>query len=192
MIKTEDFEQVEVTSAAQLRLWLEDHHAQPEAVWLVTFKKHTGSRYVTRDEVLDELLCFGWIDGIRRKLDQDRTMQLISPRRVQHWARSYKERAARLQAEGRMLPPGIRAIEESNRAGLWDFMDDVDALVRPQDLESALAAYPDATRHFEAFPDASKRFVLRWIKLAKKLETREKRIERIAELAQRNERLPGS
>jgi uncharacterized protein YdeI (YjbR/CyaY-like superfamily) len=192
MTRTENFEQVEVSSARELREWLATHHGQPESVWLVTFKKHTGARYVSRDEVLDELLCFGWIDGIRRKLDADRTMQLISPRKVQHWAKSYKDRAARLIDEGRMEAPGLESIRRSREAGLWDFLDDVDALVVPDDLAEALEARTDARRHFDAFPPANRRFVLRWIKLARKSETRRRRIARIAELASRNERLPGS
>jgi uncharacterized protein YdeI (YjbR/CyaY-like superfamily) len=192
MTKTERFKKVEVTSAQQLRRWLESHHGQTESVWLVTLKKHTGATYVSREEVLDELICYGWIDGIRRKLDDDRTMQLISPRKAQHWALTYKERAVRLEAEGRMRSPGLRAIEESKRAGLWDFMDDVDALKTPGDLRAALEARPDAARYFEGLPPARKRFALRWIKLAKKPETRRRRIETVAELSSRNEPLPGS
>ena len=192
MTRTESFEQVEVSSTRELRRWLADHNTQPDSVWLVTFKKHTGARYVSRDEVLDELLCFGWIDGIRRKLDADRTMQLISPRKAQHWAKSYKDRAARLIEEGRMEAPGLESIRRSRESGLWDFLDDVDALIVPPDLAEALDARPDARRHFDAFPPANRRFVLRWIKLARKSETRRRRIARIAELASRNERLPGS
>ena len=188
----EDLERVQVESAEQLRAWLRANHGQDASVWLVTFKKHRGPTYVSRDEVLDELLCFGWIDGIRRKLDDDRTMQLISPRQVDHWAATYKARAARLIEEGRMHAAGLAAIERSKEAGLWDFLDDVDAMIVPEDLAWALDRLPDARRHFDAFPPASRRFVLRWIKLAKKPETRARRIERIAGLAARNERLPGS
>ena len=83
MIKTENFDQVEIASAEELRSWLLDHHQQSESVWLVTYKKSIPGKYVSRWEVLDELLCFGWIDGIRRKLDESRTMQLISPRKAQ-------------------------------------------------------------------------------------------------------------
>ena len=60
---------------------------------MVTFKKSEADKYVSRWDVLDELICFGWIDGIRRKLDDNKTMQLISPRKVEHWAKTYKERA---------------------------------------------------------------------------------------------------
>ena len=91
-----------------------------------------------------------------------------------------------------MRDPGLEAINRSKRAGLWTFLDDVDALRIPDDLASALNAHPKAREHFDAFPPASRRFVLRWIKLAKKAETRQKRIDRIAQLAARNERLPGS
>ena len=69
MTKTENFEQVEVTSASELRDWLLLNHSQKESIWLVTFKKEVPEKYVSVQEVLDQLLCFGWIDGIRRKLD---------------------------------------------------------------------------------------------------------------------------
>lgn len=192
MTKTENFDQVQVASRQALREWLEEHHAQTESVWLVTFKKRVPAKYVSRDEALDELLCFGWIDGIRRKLDADRTMQLISPRKSDHWAQSYKDRAARLVEGGLMRSPGLDAIQRSKRAGLWSFLDDVDALEIPDDLAAALASQSDARDHFDGFPPASRRFVLRWIKLARKPETRRKRVEKIATLAARNERLPGS
>jgi len=192
MIKTESFDQVEIHSAEDLRSWLAEHHSQTDSVWVVTYKKHVADKYVSTGEVLDELLCFGWIDGIRRKLDADRTMQLISPRKAHHWAQSYKDRAARLEEAGKMTEAGRAAIERSKAAGLWDFMADVDALIKPDDLVEALAAYPDATRYFDAFPPASQRFVLRWIKLAKTEKTRAKRIAEIARLAAQNERLPGS
>jgi uncharacterized protein YdeI (YjbR/CyaY-like superfamily) len=192
MTKTENFAQVEVTSVQQLRDWLIANHSQQASVWLVTYKKHTGNRYVSIQAVLDELLCFGWIDGIRRKLDESRTMQLIAPRQAQHWAKSYKDRAAKLQAAGRMHPSGLNAIEASKHSGLWDFMDDVDALILPDDLVAGLKAHPGATDYFDTLANASKRFTLRWIKLAKTPATRAKRIERTSALAARNMKIPGS
>ncbi|MEN0003996.1 MAG: YdeI/OmpD-associated family protein, partial [Bacteroidota bacterium] len=147
--------------------------------------------YVSTGEILDELLCYGWIDGIRRKLDQDRTMQLLSPRKVQHWAKTYKDRAARLIEEGRMQPPGFQSIEASKANGLWNFMDDVDALIKPDDLVKALEAHPPALEHFNAFPDSVQRFTLRWIKLAKQASTRAKRIEKTATLAANGKKIPG-
>lgn len=116
-IPTERFEKVEVTSAGELRPWLETHHHREENVRLVTFKKHVGGQSVSVDQVLDELIAFGWIDGIRRKLDEDRTMQVIGPRQTRAWARCCKDRAARLIDEGRMRTPGLAAIEASKRNG---------------------------------------------------------------------------
>ncbi len=190
MIKTENFQQVEVSSAAELRAWLEVNHTQHESIWLVRYKKHIADKFVSPREVLDEILCFGWIDGIARKLDDDLTMQLLSPRRTQLWAKSYKDRAARLIREGRMQPAGLHAIEDAKRNGLWDAMNDVDALLMPDDLVVALEARPPAATAFAAAAPSYRRNVLRWIKQAKTPETRARRIEQAATLAARNEKVP--
>ena len=192
MVKTEKFDTLEITAPEELRSWLLRNHQQSESVWLVTYKKSELEKYVSRGEVLDELLCFGWIDGIRRKLDDKRTMQLISPRRVEHWARTYKERAAKLIDEGRMHKAGLQAIAASKSNGLWNFMDDVDNLIVPKDLSVALSKLEGAFDFFNAINDSSKRFVLRWIKLAKTDKTRKSRIAKIAQLSAKGEKLPGS
>ncbi len=192
MIKTENFSKLEITSSEELRDWLLENHAQAESVWLVTFKKSEGSKYVSRWDVLDELICFGWIDGIRRKLDDKRTMQLISSRRVEHWAKTYKERAARLIESGRMHEAGLKSIKDSKKSGLWNFMDDVDNLIIPKDLSTALSKKDDALTFFNSINDSSKRFALRWLKLSKTDKTRKNRIEKLVQLSARGEKLPGS
>jgi len=192
MIKTENFQKVEVSSNQELRSWLERNYSQKESVWLVIYKKTVPEKYLSTSEVLDELLCFGWIDGIRRKLDDSRTMQLISPRKAEHWAKSYKDRIAKLIKEGKVHAAGLRSIEIAKTNGLWDFMSDVDKLIVPKDLQKALAKYAGATEYFYAINDSSKRFVLRWIKLAKTEKTRNSRIMQIAELSVKGEKLKGS
>lgn len=192
MIKTENFVKIEITSCDELRSWLDQNHSQEEGVWLVTYKKCVPDKYLSRDEVLDELLCYGWIDGIRRKLDNMRTMQLISPRRVQHWAKTYKARANRLIMEQKMNQAGLDTIKRSKESGLWNFMDDVDNLIIPDDLRSALQLFPGAYEFFDNIHDSSKRFVLRWVKLAKTDKTRNNRIIKIAKLSSVGEKLPGS
>ena len=191
MVKTENFEQVEIESQAQLRAWLVKNNAQQKSIWLVTFKKQVPDKYVSMQEVLDELLCFGWIDGIRRKLDHDRTMQLIAPRKVEHWTKTYKDRYAKLERNGLIENAGKDSVLKSKAAGLWDFMDDVDALIKPEDFIKVFGEYENATNNFNAFGASSQRFVLRWIKLAKTAETRAKRIEQAAELADKNLKIPG-
>jgi uncharacterized protein YdeI (YjbR/CyaY-like superfamily) len=192
MIKTEHFEKVEVQSPEELRQWLLKNYTQKESVWLVTYKKSEAGKYVSREEVLDELLCFGWIDGIRRKLDETRTMQLIAPRKVQHWAKTYKDRAQKLMDEKRMHEAGLQSIQAGKESGLWNFMDDVDNLVIPDDLNAALQKLDGARDFFDQINDSSKRFVLRWIKLAKTEKTRKNRIKKIAHLSSIGEKLPGS
>ena len=189
MIETDRFENLEITSAAQLRDWLTHHHMRGVSVWLVTFKAQHAHQYVSREAVLDELLCFGWIDGLRRKLDDDRTMQLISPRRHQVWAKSYKDRAARLMADGRMAKAGLAAIAESKRQGLWDARADVDALIVPPDLARTLAASAAAAENFVAFAPSYRRNVLRWLATAKTVVTRVKRIDIIVMHAAKGEKV---
>ena len=192
MVKTESFEKVEIQSTKDLNKWLLKHHEQEASVWLVTFKKSEPGKYVSVQEVLDELLCFGWIDGIRRKLDDKRTMQLISPRKTQHWAKTYKDRVSKLIKEGRMHEAGLKSIQESKKNGLWNFMDDVDQLIYPKDLVRAFENNETAQQFFDEINDSSKRFALRWLKLAKTETTRKKRIMQLVELSKNGEKLPGS
>lgn len=190
MIKTEAFAQIEVASPTALHDWLQKHHTQPQSIWLVTFKKHVADKYVSVDQVLDALIAYGWIDGIRRKLDADRTMQLIAPRKMQIWAQTYKDRAARLIDAGVMQPAGLSAIAASKACGKWDAMADVDALAVPDDLAMALAANLPATQNFAAFSPSSRRNMLRWIAGAKQPATRAKRIGLTATLAAKGEKVP--
>ena len=88
---------------------MEGHCRQRDGVWIVTFKKAVTDKYIPPGEILDALVAYGWCDGIKRRVDDERSMQLVSPRRTQPWARSYKDRADRLTAESRMRPTGIDA-----------------------------------------------------------------------------------
>jgi uncharacterized protein YdeI (YjbR/CyaY-like superfamily) len=190
MIKTEAFEEIEVESASELRDWLAAHHGIGRSVWLVTRKKRPGAAYIPTDAVLDELVAFGWVDGIRRKRDDDRTMQLISPRKQQAWALTYKQRAERLEAEGRMEAAGRAAIAAAKAAGRWDETAGVDALTVPDDLAAALDAAPDAADFFHNAAPSYRRNVLRWLHLAKRPDTRAGRVAKIVATSARREKLP--
>ena len=190
MIATDRFKQVAIDSVDDLRAWLAINHVSDDSVWLVTFKKVVPEKHVSRAQVLDELLCFGWIDGLMRKIDDRQVMQLISRRRVQHWAQSYKDRAARLIADERMQPAGFAAIERSKREGLWNAMADVDALLIPADLAEALDGSPPARAHFEGFAPSYRRNVLRWIDLAKTEATRTRRVALTVETAAKKTKMP--
>ncbi len=190
MIATDKFEKVQVTSPLELREWLSMHHGQTDSVWLVTFKKQAGDKYVSIEQVLDQLLCFGWIDGVRRKLDDDRTMQLVGPRRHQAWAKTYKDRAARLISDGLMAASGLAAIEASKQRGLWNVTAEVDALTVPEDLAASLNASVGAREYFDLAAPSYRRNVLRWIFSAKTAETRQKRIAKTAMASASRERIP--
>jgi uncharacterized protein YdeI (YjbR/CyaY-like superfamily) len=179
---------VEVTSEAELWAWLEAHHTGP-SVWLVTWKAAHRDKYLSRDQVLDALIAYGWIDGRRMKLDDARTMQLIAPRAQQVWARSYKIRAERLLAEGRMAAPGLAALEAAKTGDTWAHSDPTDDLVMPDDLRDALSARR-AVAWFEASAPSYRRNVLRYIAQAKRPATRAKRIAQVADHAARGEKLP--
>ena len=178
---------MEVTSRRQWRDWLVQNHTQTESIWLVTYKKHTGSRYLPYDDVVEEALCFGWIDSLPRKLDSDRTMLLLSPRRPKSpWSKLNKERVAKMLAQGLMTSAGQEKINQAKADGAWTFLDDVEALIIPDDLATALAANAQAKIYFEGFSPSAKKGILQWIKSAKQASTREKRITKTVELAAQN------
>ena len=190
MIRTEDFAQVAIESLDDLRAWLSQNHDSPDSVWIVRYQKSVPDKFVDRLDMLDELLCWGWVDGLARKLDDRRTMQLISRRRQQTWSQSYKDRVEHLTAAGRMALPGLAAIAQSKTLGLWDAYAEVDLLEVPQDMRAALDAQPDAAAFFDAATPSYRRNVLRWIHNAKRPETRVVRIAKALEASARRAKLP--
>jgi len=191
MRETEDMKKIEIKSFEEVHDWLRKNHESEESYWLITYKKDTSpEKYVSRFDVLDELIAFGWIDGIRRKLDDERTMQLISRRKQQNWAKSYRERADKLIEQERMQPPGLASIEEAKINGTYIIMEDVDSLSVPMDLKILLNKEATAKRYFAACPPWYRRNILRWLASAKKPETRASRILKIVENCSKEERIP--
>ena len=178
---------ITIESTADLRKWLAAHHATSSSVWLVRYRKHTGDRHVSWSELVDELLCYGWVDSLPRKLDDERTMIRISPRNPKsNWSGINKDKVARLRREGRMTPAGEALVEQAQANGCWTFLEDVEQLIVPPDLAEALDATGKAAYYYDRFPDSSKRGILEWIKTAKTAATRDKRIRETAEKAARN------
>ena len=186
---SDTFQRVQISAAQELWDWLEGNHAQTDSVWLVTWKAAHPEHYVSRDEVLDALIAYGWIDGRRMALDASRTMQLISPRKQHAWAETYKKRAEKLEAQGRMMGPGRAKLTASRQAGQWNASQQIDRLELPDDLLQALHSQ-DALNWWEAAAPSYRRNVLRWIETAKKPETRRKRIETVSMRAGKGEKVP--
>lgn len=171
------------------RSWLAEHHARDEGVWLIRYKKAAGKPTVSYDEAVEEALCFGWIDSLARKLDDERTMLYFAPRKAgSGWSRPNIERVERMTKAGKMTPAGQAKIDAAQADGSWNALDDVENLVVPDDLAEAFARYPGTADHWEAFPRSAKRGILEWIANAKREPTRRKRVEETARLAQQNER----
>lgn len=186
---SETGECVQVEHRQEWREWLTQHHARSNGIWLVTFKKQCKDKYVSYDAMVEEALCFGWIDSLPRKLDEDRTMLWFAPRKPgSGWSKLNKERIEKMIEAGCMTAAGLAKIEAAKQDGSWSLLDAIEALEIPPDLQTALDANPTAQQNFEAFPKSAKRGILEWVASAKRPETRAKRIEETARLAAENKR----
>ncbi len=176
------------TSRSAWRGWLSAYHQESKGVWLITYKKASGKPRLEYSESVEEALCFGWVDSLPRKLDEERSMLYFAPRKSgSGWSALNKRRVESLIQGGLMMPAGLAKIEAAKRDGTWSKLDEVDALVVPDDLRAELKRYENANDFFEAFPKSVKRGILEWILNAKRPETRQKRISETARLANRNE-----
>jgi uncharacterized protein YdeI (YjbR/CyaY-like superfamily) len=184
---SKDYPQLEIAAAAELREWLAANHDSSAGAWLVTWKKSSDGPHVGYDEFLDELLAYGWIDSQGKSLDDERTQQLITPRKPKsNWSGRNRKRIERLVSEDRMAEPGLRMIELAKQTGTWTALDAVERLEEPADLKAALGADSKARANWDAFPPSTRRAILEWILNAKREATRNKRIAETAEKAAEN------
>ncbi|MFN8149955.1 MAG: YdeI/OmpD-associated family protein [Solirubrobacterales bacterium] len=180
---------VHIESVAELRAWLDDNHGTSDGVWIVAWKKDRGP-YVSWGEIVPELLAYGWIDSKAGSFDEDRRKLTITPRNPKSaWSRRNKEIIATLEAERRMAPAGAAMVALAKETGTWTELDEVEALIEPAELATALDADPAARANWDAFPRSAKRFALLHLHTAKREETRAKRVAEIATKAARNERV---
>ena len=175
------------STAAEWRSWLEQHHENEQRVWLIIYRKHSGTASVHYNEAVDEALCFGWIDSKPNKRDAHSYFQFFSKRNPKsNWSAVNKAKVERLLAENRMAAAGLAMVEQAKASGTWNALDAVEAGEIPQDLQQALNANPTAQHYFNAFPRSSKRGILEWILNAKRPATRAKRIATTVSMAAEN------
>ncbi|MDX2019649.1 MAG: YdeI/OmpD-associated family protein [Deltaproteobacteria bacterium] len=186
----QEITKLEVKSRKELRRWLQKNHAQSRGCWVITFKKHVGKWQTTAEEVGEEALCFGWVDSKVGKVDADRSMLLITPRKPNsRWSRTNKQRIAKLEQAGLLEPAGAAMVALAKSSGTWSALDAVEDLVLPPDLKARFKLEAKvALQNFDAFPRSVKRGILEWILTAKKPQTRADRIEQTVTMAARNER----
>jgi len=173
----DDYELVYPQTRADWRAWLAANHNKSPGIWLVRYKVSTKQPSITYDELVEEALCFGWIDGLARALDAERHLQLLTPRKPKSvWSKINKERIERLLAANLIAPPGLKAIEIAQANGAWTSIDEAEALIVPPDLAAALAQNEAASTFFYGLAKSQKKFILQWLLSAKRPETRQKRI----------------
>jgi uncharacterized protein YdeI (YjbR/CyaY-like superfamily) len=180
-----DAEQVEFASRDEWRAWLADNHEPSSGVWVIYFKKSAGQAGPTYEDLIEEALCFGWIDGTARSVDEHRTSLYFCPRRKgSAWAASNKARVERLIAGGRMAPAGLAAIERAKSNGSWTILDRSESLTVPEDLASAFTRHPGSREAFDAFPPSTRKQLIYWVDVAKRPATRVRRADEVARQAQ--------
>ncbi len=173
---------------ASWRAWLEDNHHDRDSIWLIFHKKGSDTSSIDYESAVLEALCFGWMDSKVQRIDEDRYRQYFSRRKpTGFWNGANKKRVAKLTKEGLMTPAGRAAIDVAKENGSWDFLDDIEAMVLPDDLADALAQRTGARQHYEDFTKTKKQAVLLWVKQAKREKTRADRIAKVAEAAARGE-----
>jgi len=169
----------------QWRQWLQDNHECRQSIWLIYYKKKSNNPSVEYSEAVDEALCFGWIDSKSKAIDKERYIQFFSRRKVKSvWSKVNKEKVEKLIGEGLMTKAGYEVIEIAKRNGSWSLLDEAEALIIPSDLEEMFAGKPNAKSYFLSLSRSDKRNILQWVVLAKRQETRQKRIIEIVELAE--------
>lgn len=178
---------VEWVDRAGWRAWLEANHAGSGGAWLVLHRRE--ARAGSYEAAVEEALCFGWVDSTAGRVDEERSKLYFASRKPNSgWAATNKARLERLIADGRMASAGLAAIERAKANGSWTLLDSVERLEVPADLATALDAHPLARATYESWPPSIRKQSLAFIVQAKRPETRQDRIRKIADAAERNVR----
>ena len=163
-------------SPAEYRAWLEQHHESAKELWIGFWKKSTGKPSLTWQQCVDESLCFGWIDGIRKSIDADSYKQRVTPRRpTSIWSEINVRRVGELTAEGRMRPAGTAAFQKLDRTRVYAY-ENFNKPLGPAE-EAKLRKNRKAWAFFETLPPSHKRTITWWVMSAKQEATRQRRLE---------------
>jgi len=169
------------------RKWLELNHNKKEAVWLIFYKKKSPNYNLNWSESVDEALCFGWIDSVKKIIDTEKYIQYFSRRKAKsNWSKINKDKVQILIEQELMKEEGYKSIEIAKENGSWTFLDEVEALLIPEDLKGEFVNYKGSMEYFDSLSKSVKKILLYWIVSAKRKETRQKRILEIAENASKN------
>jgi uncharacterized protein YdeI (YjbR/CyaY-like superfamily) len=170
------------------RLWLEQHHATEQDVWLIYTRPGSGETSVSYEESVEEALCFGWVDSLIQKIDARHYARKFTPRRPgSNWSDTNKRRLAKVLAEGRMTPAGMAKVGTALDEMPTPAREEADNL--PTWLVEGMQASPMARENFSRLPRSHQRRYIAWLSSAKKEETRQKNLRKAIEMLERNQRL---
>ena len=181
-IPEQDYKATHPKTRGQWRKWLEKNHSTAPGIWMIYYKKETGKRKFDMADAVEEALCFGWIDSVAQKLDDERSMQKFTPRKPKSiWSKINKKRIEKLIEQKLMKPAGLATIERAKENGSWDTLNSSDLHTdnnsMPDDLEKALSKNKKALANFLAFPPSYRKRFLFWIDSAKTPLTKAARIK---------------
>jgi uncharacterized protein YdeI (YjbR/CyaY-like superfamily) len=169
------------------RDWLQKNHAVKQNIWLIIYRKGTGKPSVTYDEIVEEALCFGWIDSKPNKRDDESYFRFISPRKPKSvWSALNKKRIEKLLKENLITNAGWQKIKVAKKDGSWTVLDKIEALEMPAPLKKAFVKNKTGLKNFENFPPGTKKQIYQWIGSAKTETTQQKRITETVTLAEKN------
>jgi len=169
---------------ADWRQWLAENHEKEASVWLIIYKKEASASSLPHANAVDEALCFGWIDSLTIKRDEESRYQFFSKRKAKsNWSAINKNKALNMIEQGLMHPAGLKTIEIAKANGMWDALNDVENLVVPDDLKKEFETNKTANDHWGKFSRSSKKAILKWISEAKRPETRIDRVTATVKLA---------
>ena len=174
------------------RAWLEENHGKASEIWLVFYKVKVKKESIKYEEAVEEALCFGWIDSMVKRIDDEKHMQKYTPRKARsNWSASNKARVERLMKEQLMTESGLKSVEIAKENGSWDRLDSIEVrLETPQVLSDALQKDQKAKQAYEALAPSRKKQFLWWIESAKREETKNRRVKETLKLLVENRR-PG-
>jgi len=181
-----------VTTREEWRAWLAAHHATETEIWIVYYKQHTGQPRIAYDEVVEEALCFGWIDSLVRRLDDDRYAQKVTPRKnTSKWSESNLRRFAALVKDGRMTAIGLAkgppdGTTPSKKPGAPRPEPDNEI---PEYIQQRLRTNAKAWRFFQDLAPSYRRLYVKWIEVAKREETRQRRLDEAVSLLEQGKKL---
>jgi uncharacterized protein YdeI (YjbR/CyaY-like superfamily) len=176
----------------QFGAWLEEHHETESELWVGFYKKASGKPSITWAESVEQALRFGWIDGVRRSLDDESYTNRFTPRKpTSNWSAINVAKVEELKARGLMAPAGLRAYEARTpeRTGVYSF-ERADAAVLPPEFEQRLRANAAAVDWFESRPPGYRRMATHWVVSAKREETRLRRLQQLIDCSAEGRNVP--